>query len=79
MNSFVGIGKAGRQHVLIYILETWHIFLDRSGFGGAILMDLLKAFDIINYELLTAKLYAYGFDKNALKLRFLKDENKIIF
>ena len=33
-------------------------------------MDLLKAFDTINHELLIAKLYAYGFSKDALKLIF---------
>ena len=31
-------------------------------------MDLPKAFDIINYALLTAKLHAYHFGKNALDL-----------
>ena len=33
-------------------------------------MDLSKAFDTINHELLIAKLYACGFSKDALKLIF---------
>ena len=44
--------------------------LDNKGYVGAVLMDLSKAFDTINHELLIAKLHAYGFDKNALKLIF---------
>ena len=32
------------------------------------MMDLSKAFDWISYELLIAKLHAYGFDKCSLKL-----------
>ena len=49
------------------MLETWRATLDKSGFGGAILMDLSKTFDTINHMLI-AKLYAYGFEKQALKL-----------
>ena len=33
-------------------------------------MDLSKAFDTINHELLIAELNAYGFSKDALELMF---------
>ena len=56
------------QTALINMIEKFKLFLDRKGFAGAILMDLSKAFDTINHELLIAKLAAYGFSKNSLKL-----------
>ena len=37
-----------------------------GGQAGALLTDLSKAFDCIEHELLAAKRYAYGFDKNSL-------------
>ena len=33
------------QHALIALIEKWRISLDKGGYGGAILMDLSKAFD----------------------------------
>ena len=56
------------QHALITVLEKWRISLDNNGFGGAILMDLSKAFDTANHNLLIAKQQAYGFSMKALKL-----------
>ena len=56
------------QYALLHMLENWKMSLDKNGYAGGILMDLSKAFDTINYQLLIAKLHAYGFDKDALQL-----------
>ena len=56
------------QYALLAMIEKWKECLDNNGFAGAILMDLSKAFDTINHELLIAKLEAYGFEENALEI-----------
>ena len=56
------------QTALTMLLEKWKKILDDNGYAGAVLMDLSKAFDTINHELLIAKLHAYGCSKEALTL-----------
>ena len=56
------------QHALVSLIEKWKKILDKKGYGGAVLMDLSKAFDTLDHELLIAKLHAYEFSKKALKL-----------
>ena len=77
--SLCGYRKAySTQQALLSMIEKWKEYLDKQGFGGAILMDLSKAFDTINHDLLLAKLHAYGFDKNALLIikSYFKNDGK---
>ena len=56
------------QYALLNLIESWKKYRDNHGYSAAVLMDLSKAFDTINHDLLLAKLHAYGVSKNALKL-----------
>ena len=58
------------QYAIITMLEKWKTAVDEKGYGGAILMDLSKAFDTLNHELLIAKLDAYGFSHDSLRLLY---------
>lgn len=56
------------QHALISMLERFRKSLDEKVFSAAMLMDLSKAFDCMDHELLLAKLNEYGFSKSALRI-----------
>ena len=74
MNKYLSQNLSGYRKVLStqtalnMLPEKWKKVLDDIGYAGAALMDLSKAFDTINNELLKAKLHAYGFSKEALTL-----------
>ena len=56
------------QHALVSLIENCKLSLDRKGYGGAILMDISKAFDTVNSDFLLEKVHDYGFEETALKL-----------
>ena len=58
----------GAQHCLLLILEKGKKALDNKEVFGALLTDLSKAFDCLNFELLIAKLHAYDLSLSSLKL-----------
>ena len=63
------------QYALTAMIEKWKLSIDNSGYAAGVLMDLSKAFDSINHQLLIAKLEGYGFEKTALAviLDYLSD------
>ena len=56
------------QRCILLVVEKWERSLDKKGFTGTSFTYLSKAFDCMGHELLIAKLDAYKFDFNAIKL-----------
>ena len=66
MNLFFE-SKFSPKIALLNMIEKWKHALDKDKRIGSIFMDLSKAFDTANHNLLLAKVNAYGFSLSAIK------------
>ena len=67
----------GTQNVITSLIEDWREKLDQNFLVGVVLTDLSKEFDCIPHDLLIVKLAAaYGFNLNALALKFKYLKNR---
>ena len=68
----------GTHHLLVNMLEKQKEAVDKGENVSALFLDPSKAFDTINHDLLLAKLRAYGFSPNSLKLmhRYLNNRKQ---
>ena len=79
LKCLTGFRKShGTLYLLVTMLEKWQKTVDKGEYVSALFMDLSKAFDTINHDLFLAKLKAYGFSLNAVKLmhRYLKNRKQ---
>ena len=85
MNRFLSIHLWGykkgfsMQTALSSLIEKWKAVLDRKGISAAILMNLSKAFDTINNELLLEELHACGFSSPQIIFSYLSERWQHIY
>ncbi len=60
--------KYGCEHILIKLVDSLKLALDKHQYAGTVLMDLSKALDCIPHALLICKMKTYGFSDDACNL-----------
>ena len=70
----------GTESALLNYIDNIQNQLNDRKYSISIFMDLSKAFDVINHDILKHKLYHYGFRGNFLNflLNFIKDRNYFV-
>uniref|UniRef100_A0A8C7Z1Z2 ribonuclease H n=1 Tax=Oryzias sinensis TaxID=183150 RepID=A0A8C7Z1Z2_9TELE len=53
---------------LVHMVDQWLTHLDDKKYVGAVLLDFTAAFDVIDHDILLAKLKCYGFSQLSLSL-----------
>ena len=52
---------------LTYVVNKWYSETDKGNLVGTVNIDLRKAFNLLNHEIMLAKLKCYGVSENTLK------------
>lgn len=73
--------KHSTSHVLIDLVESVKVELDKGNFACGVFIDLQKAFDTVNHEILLSKIKYYGLRGNCNEwLRsFLTERKQFVF
>ena len=66
---------------LLEIVQNWYDYLNRGKIVGAVFIDLRKAFDMVNHDILLSKLKIYKLSTNSLKLfqSYLTDRTQKVY
>jgi len=59
--------KHSCQTVLIRLVDDWISAVDKNEVVGTLLLDLSKAFDLVNHSLLLQNLHYYGLHESAVR------------
>ena len=72
--------KYSCESVLLHLIEDWKGALDKNSVAGTVIMDFIKAFDLIPHDLLLVTLSAYGISTHSLHLlkSYLKNRRQLI-